>query len=105
MVIVHTFYGLVGVFVMCSFSAYHLWFLPTIDLSSVPFYGSNSYACPTCGYVDESGDDFYVVGSKTYPICCNERLSGGPDGTIHDWDEVHCCRHCGHEYWFSNGCF
>ena len=69
---------------MDSFSAYHLWFLPTIDLSSVPFSGYSSYACPTCGYVDEIDADFYVVNSKTYPICCNEHLSGGPDGTIHD---------------------
>ena len=42
---------------------------------------------------------------QKYPICVNEYLSGTPDGTIHDWEEIHKCENCGKESYFSNGCF
>lgn len=105
MIIVHRFYVLISVFAMGSFSAYRLWGLPTIDLSSDLFLGMVHMHVPLVVMLMRVAMPFMWWVSKTYPICCNEHLSGGPDGTIHDWDEVHCCRHCGHEYWFRNGCF
>ena len=35
----------------------------------------------------------------------NEYLSSDMGGTIHDWDEVHCCTKCGTIFQFRNGCF
>lgn len=71
------------------------------DLSNIP--ESKNYKCPKCG--TSSKDEEYVVDGKTYPLYYNEWLTSDMDGTIHDWDEVHCCPNCKTVYKYRNGCF
>lgn len=73
------------------------------DLSNIP-NSDEHYNCPHCGasYPEE---DVYNIDGEIYPQCYNEYLSSDMDGTIHDWDEVHCCPKCKTKYKFRNGCF
>lgn len=62
------------------------------------------YHCPYCSEKLPWMDDAYEVDGKAYPQLFNEYLSSTPDGTIHDFDEVHCCPKCKKESYFRDGC-
>lgn len=87
-------------------SPFERWNLPKRDLSQMKKAESNDfhYNCPYCGSPLNSSEEYEVDGKK-YPICVNEYLNGTPDGTIHNWEEIHKCEKCGKESYFSNGCF
>lgn len=77
------------------------------DLSDIP-NATKDYRCPNCGSYPEAvteDDETYEVDGEEYPQFYNEYLHSDMDGTIHDWDEVHCCPKCKTKYQFRNGCF
>lgn len=91
-----------------DFSPWDRFSYPNKDLSNIP--DAKDYACPICGYypdatLTEDDDKKYEVDGEIYPQFYNEHLSSDMDGTIHDWDEVHCCPKCKTKYQFRNGCF
>lgn len=88
-------------------SPFERWNLPERDLSGMPKAVSKDcdFFCPNCGEKLPWMDDEYEVDGKEYPQTCNEYLWGCPDGTIHDYDVVHCCPKCKTESWFRDGCF
>ena len=88
-------------------SPFEHWGLEKKDLKNVreAVYKNFDYYCPVCGEKLLWDEGEYEVDGKTYPQYYNEYLSSTPDGTIHDWDEVHCCKKCKAESWFDDGCF
>lgn len=85
------------------------WGLPDRDLSDMKkaiHKEDMNFYCPYCGeklpWMEEEG---YEVDGNGYPQAFNEYLCGTPDGTIHDYDEVHCCPKCKKESYFRDGCF
>ena len=73
------------------------------DLSDIP-NAVGGYRCPNCGRLHNM-ESVYEVDGIEYPQYYNEYLSSDMDGTIHDWDEVHCCIKCKTIFQFRNGCF
>ena len=73
------------------------------DLSDIP-NAVGGYRCPNCGRLYNM-ESLYNVNGIEYPQYYNEYLSSDMDGTIHDWDEVHCCIKCKTIFQFRNGCF
>lgn len=87
-----------------TFSPWKRWCLEKKDLSNLPL--AKNYACPKCGTnYPEDIEEGYEIDGENYPQMYNEYLSATEDGTIHDWDEVHCCPKCKTKYVFRNGCF
>ena len=85
-------------------SPYRPFGLPKKDLSGI--VESKNYCCPNCGKEPpEVTDELYEVDGEKYPKYYNEFLCSTPDGTTHDWTEVHRCPYCKTEYRFRNGCF
>lgn len=84
-------------------SPYRPFGFPKKNLSS--FVCSKDFRCPNCGEEPPEYDDLYEVDGHQYPELYNEYLLSTDDGTIHDWDEVHCCPKCKTKFWFRNGCF
>ena len=73
------------------------------DLSDIP-NATEDYRCPNCGRMFNM-ESVYEVDGIEYPQYYNEYFTSDMDGTIHDWDEVHCCIKCGTIFQFRNGCF
>lgn len=88
-------------------SPFETWKLPKRDMTEIKeaTHKNFDYYCPYCGEKLLWMEDEYEVDGKVYPQLFNEYLSGTPDGTIHDYDEVHCCTKCKKESYFRDGCF
>ena len=86
---------------MNTVSPYNRFGFENKDLSNI--IETKNYKCPKCG--TSTNDDEYIVDDKTYPLYYNEFLMSDMDGTIHDWEEVHCCPKCKTVYKFRNSCF
>lgn len=63
-----------------------------------------SYSCPTCKTAPPERDFGYKVNKTKYPKYYNE-CKGFNGETYHDWDEVHFCKKCKIEYYFTNGAY
>ena len=92
-----------------TWSPWSRWNLPERDLSDIKEAVRDEhfdFHCPYCGeklpWMEEDG---YTVDGKEYPQAFNEYLCSTPDGTVHDYDEVHCCPKCKKESYFRDGCF
>ena len=66
---------------------------------------SKGYTCPICDEYPNDDDDGYEANGIKYPQFYNEYKGGTMDGSIDDWDEVHCCGKCNTEFWFTNGAY
>jgi len=65
---------------------------------------AKDYSCPNCGIPAPEYDLWYIVDKKRYPLCYNESKGWNGD-QYHDWDEVHKCKGCKTEYYYSNGAY
>lgn len=66
---------------------------------------AKDYKCP-CGNVAHEYDPAkgYKVKGVLYPKYFNERKGYNGDD-YHDWEEIHFCKKCKKEYWFTNGAY
>jgi hypothetical protein len=57
------------------------------------------WMCPICNWEFPEGD--YKVNKQKYPRIEEERPSQG-EYNGYEWIEVHKCKRCKYEWWFSN---
>lgn len=90
-------------------SPFSTWHLPKKDMTGIPqtkVDADYEHCCPHCckrlPWMEEEG---YEVDGEHYPQLFNESLWSCPDGTTHDYDELHKCPTCKGLSYFRNGCF
>ena len=60
--------------------------------------------CPQCGKPHQEFDKYYWANNKQYPKYWNER-KGWTGDDYWDWEEVHFCKNCKIEYYYTNGAY
>lgn len=75
----------------------------TYEKIDLPF-GKN-YCCPNCKKPPPDNDLGYKGKGEKWPKYKNESQGSTMDGSYHDWDEIHYCRKCKIEYYYSNGAY
>lgn len=65
----------------------------------------HSYSCPNCSIYPNDNELGYKVKGVKYPKRYNERKGFNGSCDYWDWDEVHYCKKCKHEFYFTNGAY
>jgi hypothetical protein len=73
----------------------------TLPVEKVELPYGSQFCCPTCK--TDPPDRDYTVKGKKYPRCVNAHSGFNGDYDYNDWDEIHYCRKCKIEYYFTNG--
>lgn len=79
--------------------------MPVKDLKDIKWSGYGNYNCPQCKEDHPLTDTSYRRKGKKYPERYNHTIGFNGNGDFDDWDEVHYCRKCKIEYWFTNGAY
>lgn len=74
------------------------------DLSIRNLPRGKEYRCPTC-LEPPPEDTQYTRNKKKYPRYYNEVKGFNGSNNYWDWDEVHYCKKCKIEYYFTNGAY